>query len=335
MKVGLVGAGSMGAVHAAAWQSLSNELDVELVGVSARTLESAQELAQQHGITAFESYEELLAAVDLVDLCVPTDLHRQFTEQAAAAGRHVICEKPIALSIADGQAMIDACDRAGVRLFIGQVVRFFPQYRAARELLVDGTLGDLGVLTLKRVSSAPSGDGGWFSDETRSGGMLFDLMIHDFDYARWLGGPVERVYARSLHGQRHMESADYAQVTLRFTSGALALVEGGWVLPPGAFRTAIDIAGSDGLIEWSSDAGGAVREFLHPAGGQQAACVGLPSLAFARDPFELELEHALQAIRWDEPFEVTAREALAAVGLALAARESLRTGQPAVPAVLQ
>ena len=128
--------------------------------------------------------------------------------------------------------------------------------------------------------------------------------------------------------------ADYAQVTLRFRSGALGLVEGGWVLPPGAFRTAFDIAGTDGLIEWSSDSAEPVREFLRPAGEKEEARVGLPSLAFERDPFELELEHALGAIERDEPFEVTPREALEAVVLALAVRESVLTGQPAVPAVL-
>jgi predicted dehydrogenase len=320
----------MGVVHAAAWRSLG----VELTGVVARTWQSTQEFAVQQGITAFESYEQLLEEVDLVDLCLPTDLHRQFTEQAAAAGRHVICEKPVALGIEDGLAMIAACDRAGVRLFIAQVVRFFPQYRAARELLNDGALGDLGVLTLKRVSTAPFGGGGWFADEARSGGLLFDLMVHDLDYARWLGGPVERVFARSLLGQDAAAAADYAQVTLRFRSGALALLEGGWVLPPAAFRTAFDIAGSDGLIEWSSDTGEPVRDFLHPHGERVVQRVGLPSLAFARDPYELQLEHALQAIVNDGPFEVTAREALEAVSLALAARESLCTGQPAVPAVL-
>jgi predicted dehydrogenase len=319
----------MGAVHLAAWRALG----VEPVGVVARTYESAQEFALQHGLRAFGSYAELLAEVDVVDLCVPTDLHRPFAEQAAAAGRHVICEKPIALTVSDGRAMIDACERAGVRLFIGQVVRFFPQYRAARDLLASGALGEPGVITLRRVSSAPAGDGGWFSDESRSGGMLFDLMIHDLDYARWLGGPVERVFARSLHGQGVSGSPDYAQVTLRFASGALALIEGGWVLPDGAFRTAFDIAGRQGLIEWSSDAGGSVREFLHGPGGQ-AARVGLPSLAFERDPFELELGHALQAIMSGEPFDVTARDALHAVSLAVAARESVRTGQPVAPEVV-
>ncbi len=324
MKIGLVGVGSMGHAHMAAWRALG----ADVAGVTAEDWSSTTEFAGRFGLEAFRSFDQLLEAVDIVDLCVPTDLHRQFTEQAAAAGRHVICEKPIALSSADGAAMIAACEAAGVRLFIAQVVRFFPQYRAARDLLVSGRLGDLGTLTLRRVSSAPMGGRAWFSDEARSGGMLFDLMIHDLDYAHWLGGPVERVYARSLKGQDSSAPSDYAQVTLRFASGALALIEGGWVLPPGEFRTAIDLAGSTGLIEWSSDSGGTVREFMKRDEAPGAPGVALPSLAVGRDPFEAELEHVLTAIRDDQPFIVSAEEALEAVKLAEAARASLRSGQP-------
>ncbi len=327
MKIGLVGIGSMGHAHASAWRGLG----ADLVGVTARSDDSAAEFAEQFGVSAYDTFEELLEVVDIVDLCIPTDLHRQFTEQAAAAGKHVICEKPIALTLEDAQAMEAACEGAGVRLFIAQVVRFFPHYRAARDLLASGALGDLGTLTLRRVSSAPMGGKSWFADEARSGGMIFDLMIHDLDYARWLGGPVERVYARSLRGQNPGAGHDYAQVTLRFASGALALVEGGWVLPPGEFRTALDVAGTDGLIEWNSDSGDSVREFLHKPETDEFAGVGLPSLAFARDPFEVELGHALNAIRNDLPFDVSAREATQALDLAISARASLSSGAPVVP----
>lgn len=327
MKIGLVGIGSMGHAHAAAWRGLG----AELVAVTARSDDSAADFAEQFGVTACDTFEELLEAVDVVDLCIPTDLHRAFTERAAAAGKHVICEKPIALTLEDALAMEAACERAGVRLFIAQVVRFFPHYREARNLLTSGALGELGTVTLRRVSSAPMRGLSWFADEARSGGMLFDLMIHDFDYACWLGGPVERVYARSLKGQGTDRGADYAQVTIRFSSGAIALVEGGWVLPPGEFRTALDIAGSDGLIEWSSDSGDAIREFLHKPEGEEFAGVGLPSLAFARDPFELELGHALNAIMNGLPFDVTAREATQALDIAISARESIRTGSPVTP----
>jgi myo-inositol 2-dehydrogenase/D-chiro-inositol 1-dehydrogenase len=213
MRVGIVGAGSMGAAHGAGWSAT----DAELVGFLSAGHESAVRLAERHRARAYRSLDDLLGDVDVIDLCVPTDLHHPLTLQAAAAGVHVVCEKPIALDAADGREMIEACERAGVRLFVAMVVRFFPQYRAAAELVRAGTVGDLGVLRLKRVSYPPrAGEGSWFADPRRSGGMLVDLMIHDFDYARMLAGDVVRVHARAPAPASAGDPARYALVTLRF-----------------------------------------------------------------------------------------------------------------------
>src|SRR5262249_16866508 len=124
MKVGIVGAGSMGTAHAAAWTALRS-VGAELVGIIAnRSDGSADPLATQYGLHVYDRFEDLLAEVDVIDLCVPTDLHRTMAIQAAKAGKHIVCEKPIALELADGRAMIDTCRSAGVRLFIAMVLRF-------------------------------------------------------------------------------------------------------------------------------------------------------------------------------------------------------------------
>ena len=142
--------------------------------------------------------------------------------------------------------MIDACTKSGVRLFIGMVVRFFPQYRLAKELVDQGKVGQIGVLRLKRIAYPPMKPvDNWFVDENRSGGMVLDLMIHDFDYARWLAGEVDRVFAR--RSQASSSPAQYIQSIIRFKNGAFALIEGGWAYPPGVFRTALDVSGTDGL----------------------------------------------------------------------------------------
>ena len=181
MRVGIVGAGTMGTVHAAAWATTG----ADLVGVVAKNRATAQPLAEALGVTAYEDYQDLLATVDIVDVCAPSDLHKELVLQAVEAGKHVVCEKPIALTVEDGEAMIEACEQAGVRLFVGMVVRFFPQYLAAQRVVAADKIGDLGVMRLKRVSYQPIGDEGWFADEARSGGLLLDIMIHDLDYARW------------------------------------------------------------------------------------------------------------------------------------------------------
>ncbi len=323
MRIGIVGAGSMARAHAPGWIAAG----AELVGIVAKHRSSAAVLAEQFGTRVFDSYKDLLTAVDVIDLCVPTDLHKTMTMQAAAARKHVICEKPLALTIKDGQAMIDACKEAGVRLFIAMVLRFFPQYQAAQKAVVAGQIGDLGVLRLKRVSYQPSGDDAWFANEARSGGLLLDLMVHDFDYASWLAGKVERVFAKSVRSKKPNAQGDYALVTLRFKNGCMALIEGGWAYPLGVFRTAFDIAGRKGLIEWNSDSTETIHPFLEST-SPEVARVGLPLTVLSEDPYTSEIKHAFDAIKNNKPFAVTPQDALEAVRIALAARDSLKTGKP-------
>jgi len=320
MRVGIAGAGTMGEIHAAAWRSTG----VKLVGCTSAHAAQSAELAERYGITAFGSYPELIKGVDLVDICTPTQLHRSLVVEAALAGRHVMCEKPLALTLPDAQAMIDSCAAAGVRLFVGMVLRFFPQYRAAKELVAQGRIGQLGVLRLKRVAYLPMKPfDNWYIDETRSGGMVLDLMIHDFDYARWVAGEVERVFARA--SQEGAGPVRYVQAIIRFRSGAMALVEGGWAYPPGVFRTAFDISGTDGLIEWNSDQPLPIQTYF--AGEQtRAKSVGLPVAELSEDPYTSEIRHVYEAISTGAPFEVSALDALAALRISSAVRESLTTG---------
>jgi myo-inositol 2-dehydrogenase / D-chiro-inositol 1-dehydrogenase len=322
MRVGIAGTGTMGEVHAKAWR----EAGAELAGFTSLRLAQAEDLAQRFGGRAYAEYAELVDKVDLVDICTPTFLHQPMAVEAAAAGKHVVCEKPIALTIEDGQAMIDACAAAGVRFFVGMVLRFFPQYRVAQELVAGGKIGQLGVLRLKRVAYVPMKLlDNWYIDEKQSGGIVLDLMIHDFDYARWLAGEVDRVFAR--RGSVVSGPAEYLQAIIRFQNGAMALIEGGWANPPGVFRTSFDLSGSDGLIEWSSDQAVPIQTHF-PSAESSAASVGLPLAELSDDPFAAEILHAYQAIRTNTPFAVTAEDALEALRIALATKASLSTGKP-------
>lgn len=312
----------MGEVHAAAWRTSG----AELAGCASANRAQSEAMAERYKMTAYADYADLVNDVDIVDICTPTPLHKPMVLAAAKSGKHVICEKPVAMTLEDARAMVDACDAAGVRFFVGMVVRFFPQYRLVKELVAQGRIGRLGVLRLRRVAYVPhkSGDN-WYLDETRSGGMVVDLMIHDFDYARWLAGEVERVYAR--RSQSTEGAAQYVQAIIRFRSGAIALVEGGWAYPPGVFRTGLDVSGTDGLIEWSSDQPAPVQTFL-PAARNEADSVGLPVAGLLEDPFTAEIRHAYEAIRTEGRFEVTAADAVEALRIALAVRESLISGKP-------
>jgi predicted dehydrogenase len=324
MRVGIIGAGSMGWQHAAGWANT----DASLVGVVSAQRDHAAELAGRYGATVYDSLTQMLPDVDVVDICVPTDLHREFTAQAAAAHKHVMCEKPIARTIADGQDMIAVCQRQGVRLFIAQVVRFFPQYRQVHDAIADGKIGKPAVIRLTRVGWKPQKtDDNWFVDFPRSGGVLLDMLVHDYDYARWLAGDVERVYARCSPGDDpSVPIGDYAQVLLRLRSGAIAHVEGGWANPPGLFRTKIEVAGDGGLIEWTSDSTTPFVAHLK-AGPGEASEVGLPLSPLAEDPYTAEIRHFYDAVVNDKPFSVSPADALLGVQIGLAAIESARSGQ--------
>lgn len=319
MRVGIIGTGTMGEVHATAWQSIG----AELTGCSSSNPAQAEAFARRHEIRTFPNYDELLNNVDIVDICTTTATHKSLVLAATKAGKHVICEKPIALTVEDAQAMIDACQR--IRFFVGMVLRFFPQYRSAKQLVAAGRIGEPGVLRLKRVSYVPQNPEDWYFNQALSGGMVVDLMIHDFDYARWLAGEVERVFA--LKTQADTGSAQYIQAALRLKSGAMALIEGGWAYPPGVFRTGFDLSGTDGLIEWSSDQPSPLITFFPPK-PEESASVGLPTSGLADDPFAAELRHAYQSIQSGAPFEVTAEDALEALRISLAVRKSVETGKP-------
>ena len=321
-SVGVIGAGTMGNVHADAWRSTG----ARLIGVYDIDPAAGERLATKFGIAAFPSRQALFDAVDIVDVCTPTYTHAENVVAAAQAGKHVVCEKPMALSLEECASMIRAAEQAGVRLFIAQVVRFFAEFATAKQLIDSGKIGKVGVYRSTRGGSNP-GEAGptWFTQEYRSGGVVLDLMVHDIDYARWVCGDVERVYCRRFLAA----NTDYALITLRFRSGAIGHIEGSWAFPAGMFRTAFDIAGDGGLLTYDSESSAPLR-FRRK---EQAAAKGgvvVPSSPMdpADNPYLKEIQHFLSCLMSGEQFLVTAYDAMAAVQVALAARQSALTGRP-------
>ena len=318
MRVGLVGAGFMGGVHLNAYAAIP---EVEVVGVADARFESAVAGAEIVGARPYASYEELVAAedVEVVDVCLPTGFHRELAVRAAGEGRHVILEKPIARTIEDAREILDAFPDGGPRLFVGHVVRFFPEYVGIRDKIEAGDLGTVGVVRTSRRSPFLMGWNDWYADWRISGGVLLDLVIHDFDFLRWSLGEVERVYARGVLGHEY-NRLDYALVTLRFVNGAIAHVEGHWGFP-GPFNYSIEVAGSRALLATDSTEPGT----LELIGGTSGEVLDLAS---GRSPYEAELEHFIRCIETGEESIVEGRDAYEALRIGLAATESVMTGKP-------
>ena len=318
MRVGLVGAGFMGGVHLNAYAGIP---EVEVVGVADARVKAAVAGAEIVGARPYASYEELVAAedVEVVDVCLPTAFHRDLALRAAGEGRHVILEKPIARTMEDAQQILDAFSGSGPRLFVGHVVRFFPEYVGIKQKIDAGDLGNVGVIRTSRRSPFLLGWNDWYADWRMSGGVLLDLVIHDFDYLRWTLGEVERVYARGMLG-REYNRLDYVLATLRFESGAIAHVEGHWGYP-GSFNYSIEVAGSDALLSVDSTEPAS----LQLIGGAQNE---VPDLASGKSPYAKELEHFIHCIATGEEPIVRAQDAREALRIGLAATESVLTGEP-------
>lgn len=324
MKIGIAGVGFMGTTHAEAW----SETGAQIAGFVAETTQEAEALAKQFGARVYPNFEAMLPDVDVVDICTPTHLHYDMVMQAAAQGRHIICEKPLARRVDQAREMVAACRKAGVHLLVAHVVRFFPEYALAKAAVDQGQIGRPGVVRLSRGSYRPKKPvGNWFLDEDKSGGILMDLMIHDYDYARWITGDVESVFAKKISTGNPDAPVDYGLAILKHKGGALSHIAGAWAYPPPTFRTHIEIAGDAGLIEFDSDATVPIRNLTLRTGKGDAPDVGLPSSPVDESPYTIQIKEFYTTLLEGRPARVTAEDGLAAVQIAQAAIQSAVTGK--------
>lgn len=325
MKIGIVGAGFMGTTHAAGWA----ETPATVVGFTAETPPEAEALAKRYNANMYPSLDEMLPDVDVVDICSPTHLHYEMALKVAAAGKHIICEKPLARTTRQAQEIVTACQQAGVQLFVAHVVRFFPEYALAQAAVAEGQIGKPAVIRLQRGSYRPKKPAGnWFLDEVKSGGILMDLMIHDYDYARWVAGEVESVSAQRVT-ELHLDApVDYGLVILSHRSGTLSHIAGSWAYPPPTFRTHLEIAGDRGLIEFDSDGTAPIQNLILKTAGTDAPDVALPSSPVSESPYTTQIKEFYAALADGKTARVRATDGLAAVQIAEAALESAHTGQP-------
>jgi predicted dehydrogenase len=325
-NIAVVGAGTMGTMHAASSRALPG---ATLAWVVDEDPERAASLAAPTTARATADLAEALAdpALDAVILAVPTPSHRALTERAAAAGKHVFCEKPIALTLDDARAMTAACERAGVRFMVGHVVRFFPEYARIGALLDAGAIGEVGVVRASRVNAYPFVGRGWYSDFAWSGGPILDMMIHDLDTLRWYFGEIARVYARGLSYTPHRVAVDYALAIVRFANGVVAHVETSWA--HSGFRTSIEIAGvgRDHPPRQRRNNFPAPRTDRARRAGRGGECAAQPA---GREPYQTELRHFLDRIADGGPILTGGDEATRSLAAALAVLESVRTGR-AIP----
>ena len=253
MRFAIIGVGNIAPIHAAAIRGVPG---AELVAVATRHEGRGRAFVAEHGGTWYADYQELLAQAraDVVAICTPHDLHAPMTVAAAQAGAHVLVEKPMARNVAECDAMIAACDRAGVSLGVAFQGRFEPLSVRLKAVLDAGRLGRLlwaSANTLWHRTDAYYQSGPWRGTWAHEGGgVLINQAIHAIDLLVWLTGLPERVTARTRTLNHSIEVEDAALAILEYAGGRLGLIQATTIAHPG-YPERLEFFGSTGSVVYN------------------------------------------------------------------------------------
>lgn len=327
LTIGVIGAGRIGKLHA---ENIVRRIPEARVPVIADVhVAAAQQTAESLGIAAYTAdYREILtrADVDAVAICSATDTHAQIIIEAAEAGKHIFCEKPIDFDLARIDAALAAVEKAGVKLQIGFNRRFDPNFRAIREAITAGQVGEPHLLRITSRDPAPPP----IEYVRVSGGIFKDMAIHDFDMARYLiDSPVEEVFAA---GSVLIDPAigvagdvDTAVTTLKFASGAIGVIDNSRQAVYG-YDQRVEVFGSRGAM--LADNNTPYRAALLNVEGVHSPKPLYFFLERYNESYIAELRLFIEAVLKDAPPPVSGIDGRVPVVIAEAALRSLRENRP-------
>ncbi len=339
VKVGILGIGFMGTQHFRAYRAyrkaevtaLSDLDPKKLTGDwsdIAGNIEGGGGQVDLSDIRVHKDPTALFADpdVDVVDITLPTFLHAKYAYAALRAGKHVICEKPMAITLAECDKMIRAAKKARRHLYVAHCIRFWPEFAKLKELL-DGTkYGKVLSARFWRVSATPTWSwDNWLMDEKRSGGAVVDLHIHDTDFVNSLFGPPKSVRSVGVVGSVSRSCVDSVTTQYVYEKGPEVVATGSWIAQPGfGFTHGFRVCTEKATIE--HDAKSETRLMVHTADGETEK----PRVA-RNDGYVAELQHFVDCIQADEESDVvSAEDARTALKVTLAEARSVKSGK-AVP----
>jgi predicted dehydrogenase len=336
VRVGLIGSQFISSLHAEALRACAA---AELFAVASPTPGHAQAFAAKFGIPhVFTDYRRLLECqeVDLVVIGAPNDLHCPMTLEAAAAGKHVVCEKPLCMNLAEADAMIATCRHAGVKLMYAEELCFAPKYVRLKQLLDEGALGRPVLLKQSEKHDGPHAPHFW--DVKRSGGgVTMDMGCHAIEFFRWLlGRPrITSVYAQMgtyLHVQK-TQGDDNAVLILEFENGVVAVAEESWT-KLGGMDDRAEVHGTHGVAYADLLHGNAIKTYSSVGYGyaveKAGSTVGWTFTVYEEAwnyGFPQEFAHFIQCVQQDREPAVTGADGRAVLEAIFAAYESARTGR--------
>ena len=341
IRFGIIGCGVISPWHA---RGITNIEKAELAACCDIIAERAEKLAAHFGVPrVYTDHHELLASgdIDAVCVCTPSGLHGPVTIDAAKAGKHVMCEKPVEITLPKIDAMTKACRDAGVKLGVIFQRRTSPMWHRVKQAIEAGKLGKmvLGDAYLKYYRSQDyydSGDwrGTW---ELDGGGALMNQGVHMIDILRWVMGPVDTIYAQADHLARKIEVEDTACAVIKWRSGAFGVLQGTTSVTP-AMNHRMEFHGELGsiitegenIVKWAVPGDDEKAGELSGNGGVdiRIGTAASDPTAIATEGHQIQIEDLCRAIAEDRDPMITGEEARKAVEVILAVYESAGTGKP-------
>jgi len=333
VRVALVGCGFMGRMHYSRWSAIDG---VEVTAIchtdtdrlkrentASGNIEVDGAAIEFNKLSLYSDFAEMLAegGLDAVSITLPTDLHAAFSIKALEAGLHVLCEKPMALNVAQCDNMIAAAKRSGKNLQIGHCIRFWPEYAKAKEMVDSGEYGKVVAATFRRLGSIPTWSrSNWFTDEGRSGGMALDLHIHDTDFVQYLLGMPRAV--RSFGAKSLGLGLTHVVTQYLYGDDRMITAEGSWqMMPSFGFEMSFNIEMEKATLVYDNTREPAFK--VCPPTGEAFT----PELQKA-DGYSLEMAHFVKAIRGEKVKRVTTLEqSRNSVRIVEAEKESAETGK--------
>jgi UDP-N-acetylglucosamine 3-dehydrogenase len=333
LRVGIAGFGGMGSTHARAYAALP---ETQVVAAADLRPERREAFVEEYKGTAYGHFQEMIdgADLDIVGVCLPTDLHSEAAVAAARAGRHVLTEKPMALSVEQCEAMIAAATEADVRLMVAQVLRFWPEYALIKDIADSGRLGKVLSASASRIGGRPMAPS-WFADPARSGGAVLDLHIHDIDFLCSLLGRPKVVSAAGAKAPTGALDVCFTTLT-GFPGGASAFAETAWAAGsvPFSYGLRVDLEG--GTLALTPGKGSGVLLTTtegtteHPEAPKPDASMGESTIKNISElgGYFLEVQYFVQCVmKGERPERATPESSRQSVEVCLAAKQSVETGK--------
>ncbi len=329
MKVVLIGCGLIARSHA---QVLCEIDGAELAGVCDQRAEAAQSISDEYNCKAYTDAAEMLADIkpDAAVICVPTYFHKDYVMLCAKYGVNVLCEKPLEKTVEASIELVNTVKNSNIVFMTAQVVRFWPGYVEIKEMFDNDEIGDVYMMHLRRVSSKTGQYGQWLFKPELGGGAMYDMLVHDVDFLRYIAGPFKQCYANASKDETGCYNNVMANIIHK--NGIQALAEVSFTMQTGyPFSFSVSIVGTKATVEYSYSAGATIADRKNSKSEMKIwrKNVGLEVKNIELyDAYKRQMEYFLNCVKENkQPEIITPEQSLEVITMIKALHRSADTGK--------